>query len=104
MAKGKAILGVVAAAAAGTGYLMKNPDQRAKLIGTTKKQLAKLAGREGNDVPLQQRIGHPDPMDIDDNNMVAEGSTYAVDYYNQTYGENGDVATPLDNTIEQRHH
>ncbi|AXF55720.1 hypothetical protein [Salicibibacter kimchii] len=104
MAKGKVVLGVAAAAAAGTGYLIKNADQRAKLIGATKKQVAKLTGREGNDIPLQQRIGHPDPVDMGDNNMVAEGSTYAVNYYNQAYGENGDTGMSLDNNIEQRHH
>ncbi|QQK80860.1 hypothetical protein HUG20_13800 [Salicibibacter cibi] len=104
MAKGKVIFGVAAAATAGAGYLMKNPDQRAKLIGTTKKQLAKLTGQDGEDIPLEQRIGHPDPMDIGDNKMVAEGSTYAVDYYNQEYGENGDPSMSLDNNIEQRHH
>lgn len=32
---------------------------------------------------LQTNIGHPDPQDERDNNMVWEGSLYAVKYYNK---------------------
>lgn len=107
MAKGKIIWGTVAAVAAGAGYLIKNPDQRAKLVGSTKKQWAKISdmvGEKEEEVPLEQRIGHPDPLDINDNEMVAEGSTYSVDYYNKEH-ENEDTSTSsLDNTEVQRHH
>ncbi|SDI55406.1 hypothetical protein [Natribacillus halophilus] len=103
MAKGKIFWGAAAAAAVSAGYLMKNPDQRAKLTGAAKQQWAKLTGQEGEEVPLEERIGHPNPMDIDDNEMVAEGSTYAVDYYNQEHAEDGQPGS-LDNEQVQRHH
>ncbi|WP_157184207.1 hypothetical protein [Evansella cellulosilytica] len=32
---------------------------------------------------LSEKIGHSDPHDIDDNTMVDEGATYAVNYYNK---------------------
>jgi hypothetical protein len=30
-----------------------------------------------------EKAGHPDPYDIEDNNMVSEGAMYAVQYYNE---------------------
>ena len=29
-----------------------------------------------------EKAGHPDPYDLEDNNMVSEGAMYAVQYYN----------------------
>ena len=35
------------------------------------------------DKQVMEKTGHPDPHDIEDNTMVAEGSMYAVNYYDE---------------------
>ncbi|GAK11824.1 hypothetical protein [Geomicrobium sp. JCM 19039] len=78
----------VAALAAGATYLVRNPEKRKEWADRAKSGYNKMVGSATNkssDIPLEQRIGNPDPMDINDNEMVAEGSTYSVDYYNKEH-------------------
>jgi len=43
---------------------------------------AKLEKNRKKSIPME-KIGHPDPYDEKDNEMVSEGALYAVDYYNR---------------------
>ncbi len=51
-------------------YGMQRMKNKAKLFLSRKK-------------PVMEKAGHPDPYDIGDNKMVAEGSMYAVNYFNE---------------------
>ena len=37
-----------------------------------------------NDTVPTEKLGHPDPHNIEDNKMVDEGAMYSVNYYNET--------------------
>lgn len=41
----------------------------------------KLMTQDGRGFPVN-KAGHPDPRDLEDNNMVSEGAQYGVNYYN----------------------
>ncbi|MGG5252271.1 hypothetical protein ACQYAD_01840 [Neobacillus sp. SM06] len=43
----------------------------------------KFTSSDNKGLPIK-KAGHPDPMDIEDNKMVSEGSLYGVQYYNKT--------------------
>ncbi|EZH66970.1 hypothetical protein DH09_03245 [Bacillaceae bacterium JMAK1] len=94
---------IVATVAAGATYLVKNPDKGRQLMDGAKSRYHKLVGsasNKGSDIPLEQRIGNPDPLDINDNEMVAEGSTFSVDYYNKAHENDPEYGT----TSEQKPH
>lgn len=105
MGKGKVMISSsVAAIAAGAVYLVKNPEKRKQLMESTKSRYHKLVGSasdKSSDIPFDQRIGNPDPLDINDNEMVAEGSTFSVDYYNKELEEE---PTHDENDRQQRTH
>ena len=48
----------------------------------------KLPIGKNSNVPVVAKAGLSDPMDLDDNKMVSEGSQYGVHYYNQNEQDN----------------
>lgn len=43
----------------------------------------KFTAEKNKGLPIK-KAGQPDPMDIEDNKMVSEGSQYGVHYFNET--------------------
>lgn len=67
---------------------LSNKENREKAMEMVEKMKDKAmnmwGGGTGQEDPeLMDKAGHPDPHDIEDNRMVAEGAQYSVDYYNK---------------------
>ncbi|WP_191557743.1 hypothetical protein [Metabacillus idriensis] len=68
-----------------TSYLLKDKSNRQKVTGfvnNAKNKIPYFARKNTDSFPVE-KAGHPDPQDIDDNNMVSEGSMYPVQYYDE---------------------
>ncbi|MBA9042441.1 hypothetical protein HNP21_005576 [Bacillus aryabhattai] len=69
-----------------TTYLLKDKSNLDKIKGfvrSVKKAISyKSSTKKLASFPIS-KAGHPDPMDIEDNKMVSEGSTFSVHYYNE---------------------
>lgn len=66
-----------------TSYLLKDEKRKDKMnygIQRIKNKAKILLSRKE---PVMEKAGHPDPYDIEDNSMVAEGSMYSVNYFNE---------------------
>lgn len=64
--------------------LLANKTSRDKLQTYSTKMKDYFTNKfQHKDLPIH-KAGHPDPQDIDDNNMVSEGALYSVNYYNET--------------------
>ncbi|MCR6095733.1 hypothetical protein HXA34_13810 [Salipaludibacillus agaradhaerens] len=74
------------AVAAGSYYLGKE-ENREKLMHEFNRLKAKLKGESKEDYEpyLEEKIGHSDPNDIEDNSMVDEGAVFSVNYYNEKH-------------------
>ncbi|MGJ9382552.1 hypothetical protein CR203_10485 [Salipaludibacillus neizhouensis] len=74
------------AVAAGTYYLGKE-ENREKLQHNYNRMKAKFKNetKEDHEPYLEEKVGHSDPNDEDDNSMVGEGAVYSVNYYNKTH-------------------
>lgn len=83
--KSAVMLGAGAAGAAALWIAMK-PEYRTKLSNMTSQVKEKLSGKQEL-VPVQ-KAGNPDPLDVEDNKMVSEGSMYGVNYYNENLQNN----------------
>ncbi|HZH58370.1 MAG TPA: hypothetical protein VEY70_02075 [Metabacillus sp.] len=82
--KRKVVLSGVALSTIGvTSYLLKDEKRKEKMnYGIQRiKNKAKILFSEKEAV--MEKAGHPDPYDIGDNTMVAEGSMYSVNYFNK---------------------
>lgn len=64
--------------------LLTSKTNRNKLQTLTVKMKEMLPGRLKNDTVPTDKLGHPDPHNIEDNKMVDEGAQYSVQYYNET--------------------
>jgi hypothetical protein len=69
-----------------TTYLLKDKSNLDKIKGfiqSVKKTVPyKSSTQKLVSFPIH-KAGHPDPMDIEDNKMVSEGSMFPVQYYNE---------------------
>ncbi|TYR81250.1 hypothetical protein FZC66_05140 [Priestia megaterium] len=68
-----------------TSYLLKDKSSREKakgLVRSAKMKITSFSRKKPSSVPIE-KAGNPDPQDIEENRMVAEGSVYPVQYYNQ---------------------
>ncbi|WP_096198962.1 hypothetical protein [Bacillus sp. FJAT-45350] len=85
MKKTSVFLSAIAGTAAGaTAIMLKDKDNRKKLLSMSKKFVPMLKTHDDKIAEeLPKRIGHPDPHDYEDNSMVDEGSIYSIQYYNE---------------------
>jgi len=82
--KRKVVLSGVALSTIGvTSYLLKDKKRKEKMnygIQRIKNKAKILLSRKK---AVVEKAGHPDPYDIEDNTMVAEGSMYSVNYFDE---------------------
>ncbi|RFU66345.1 hypothetical protein D0469_17050 [Peribacillus saganii] len=86
MAKRNQLLMLGAGLAGAAYFRKKNNRQKAMdLINSMRDQAMKMMGKDQNKniEPTIKKAAYPDPYDIPDNEMVAEGSLYGIDYYNR---------------------
>lgn len=80
----KVVLSGVALSTIGvTSYLLKEEKRKNKFISSVQMMKNKAINSINKDKQVMEKSGHPDPHDIEDNTMVAEGSMYAVNYYDE---------------------
>lgn len=78
--KSAVVLGVGAAAL----WMAMKPENKAKLGNMATKMKGKIMPSTQQTVLPVAKAGNPDPLDLEDNKMVSEGSMYGVNYYNET--------------------
>lgn len=84
LSKRKVVLSGVALSTIGvTSYLLKDEKRKEKLSYGIQRIKNKTKIFLSKKDPVLEKAGHPDPYDIEDNSMVAEGSMYAVNYFDQ---------------------
>jgi hypothetical protein len=76
--KSAVMLGVGAAAL----WMAMKPENKTKLTNMATQMKDKIMPSKTDVIPVQ-KAGNPDPMDLEDNKMVSEGSMYGVNYYNE---------------------
>jgi len=76
--KSAVMLGVGAAAL----WMAMKPENKNKLTNMATQMKDKIMPSKTDVLPVQ-KAGNPDPMDLEDNKMVSEGSMYGVNYYNE---------------------
>ncbi len=86
MAKGNNRSLLVAGLAAGAYAYFSKPENRDKAMlafNNTKTKVMSYVDSQKNNHSTMTKVGHSDPHDIDDNNMVEEGAMTSVQYYNE---------------------
>ncbi|HAQ08530.1 MAG TPA: hypothetical protein DCR24_13790 [Bacillus bacterium] len=81
--KSAVMLGVGAAAV----WMAMKPENKSKLTNMATQMKDKIMPSGKKDVIPVQKAGNPDPLDLEDNKMVSEGSMYGVNYYNENLQE-----------------
>lgn len=76
--KSAVMLGVGAAAL----WMAMKPENKNKLTNMATQMKDKIMPSKTDVIPVQ-KAGNPDPLDLEDNKMVSEGSMYGVNYYNE---------------------
>ena len=76
--KSAVMLGVGAAAL----WMAMKPENKNKLTNMATQMKDKIMPSKPDVIPVQ-KAGNPDPLDLEDNKMVSEGSMYGVNYYNE---------------------
>jgi len=75
-------------AGAAAVWVALNPKNNVTKIKTftaeLKEKITPEKFKKTNIVPVE-KAGHPDPLDVEDNKMVSEGSMYGVNYYNENF-------------------
>ncbi|SDI01445.1 hypothetical protein SAMN05192534_11848 [Alteribacillus persepolensis] len=91
-----AVAGVVGTAT----FLLRDEEKRDRLKQASQRTIAKWTGttKEDEDERLNEKVGHSEPYDIDDNNMVAEGAMHSVHHYNKAQEEGEE---PLRTSMEE---
>ncbi|WP_026583438.1 hypothetical protein [Bacillus sp. J33] len=64
--------------------LLASKNNRNKVQSLAVKMKGMIPGRFLNDTVQNEKLGNPDPHNIEDNKMVDEGALYSVNYYNET--------------------
>jgi hypothetical protein len=82
--KSAVMLGVGAAAL----WMAMKPENKTKLTNMATQMKDKIMPSGKTDLVPVQKAGNPDPLDLEDNKMVSEGSMYGVNYYNENLQHN----------------
>ncbi|WP_240374821.1 hypothetical protein [Bacillus piscicola] len=90
---------LVAGAVGTTAFLLKDEQKRDRVKQGIDRTVAKVKGRteEDENEELNKKIGHSEPYDFRDNEMVSEGAMYSVNHFNKAQEENEE---PLHTTHE----
>lgn len=86
---GKKTNGLLLASLAAGAYAYfskkENRDKAMETIGVLKDKVDSFMNNASDKLVDQtyEKVGHSDPQDLDDNNMVSEGAQTSVHYYNQ---------------------
>ncbi|WP_018921537.1 hypothetical protein [Salsuginibacillus kocurii] len=107
MGKSTIVWSTLAAGVAGTTlYLLRNDEQREKVVHNSKRWLATVRGsrKEEEDEYLRDKIGHSDPLDVADNKMVDEGAMYSVLHYNEKQENDEHAFEPTEEGAERPKH
>ncbi|MFC4737241.1 hypothetical protein ACFO4L_11630 [Bacillus daqingensis] len=85
----KLLFSALTATAAAAVYYLRNNENREKAADYVKRAVAEVKGqtKEDEDRELREKVGHSDPLDIQDNSMVDEGAQFSVNYYNEKLKE-----------------
>ncbi|NHM31517.1 hypothetical protein [Neobacillus terrae] len=78
----KTVTYVLAGAGIGALIMLARRQNKVDLQGMVQTVKNKFSPSKAYSLPVE-KAGLSDPMDIDDNKMVSEGSQYGVHYYNQ---------------------
>lgn len=79
----KLVLSGVALSTIGvTSYVLKEEKRKNKVMSMIQTMKNKAINSVTKD-SIKKKTGHPDPYDIEDNTMVAEGAMYSVNYYDE---------------------
>ncbi|TVP82350.1 MAG: hypothetical protein EA344_11755 [Alkalicoccus sp.] len=103
MAGSKWIVSTLAASAIGAaGYFLGKDDNRKRVNDYIKRAQAEIKGetKEDTQPDFYEKVGHSDPLDVEDNSMVDEGSTFAVNYYNQNLKGNEEEGQSPEDTSD----
>ncbi|CAM4054089.1 hypothetical protein D1970_10220 [Mesobacillus zeae] len=76
------LLGVGAAAIWMAMKPKENINKIKQLTTNAKEKVMSMKSGKTTVLPVQ-KAGNPDPLDVEDNKMVSEGSMYGVNYYNE---------------------
>ncbi|WP_368503734.1 hypothetical protein AB3N04_16420 [Alkalihalophilus sp. As8PL] len=85
MKKRTLVATVVAGVASATTVLLRDEERREKAKRQFKQMYTKVTNQRAEESPGQPQVkaGHPDPYDIEDNEMVNEGALTSVQKYNE---------------------
>lgn len=86
MCKKSLFILIVAGITAAATILLKSENARSQVRGNIDRGMAAAKGKtkQDEDNYLNEKTGHSDPNDIDDNKMVSEGAVNSVQYFNNT--------------------
>ncbi|MGY4689496.1 hypothetical protein [Salibacterium sp. K-3] len=75
------IAGVVGTAT----YVWRDEGKRERVKDVSKRTVAKWTGstKEDEDELLNEKVGHSEPYDFEDNKMVSEGAMHSVQHYDK---------------------
>ncbi|WP_027963062.1 hypothetical protein [Halalkalibacillus halophilus] len=90
MAKKYIVSSVVAAVTGLVAYLMVDENRRSETKNNLIKAKQKLTGEK--DLPIDQ-AGKPEIDQLENADMVSEGSQFGVQYYNEVKSEDGERTT-----------
>ncbi|MFB5661361.1 hypothetical protein [Alteribacillus sp. HJP-4] len=100
MGKRSVLLSTVVAGAVGAAtFILRDEEKREKLKQASQQTLAKWNGRtkEAEDEKLNEKVGHSEPYDFEDNKMVSEGAMHSVQHFNKAQETGED---PVHSSIE----
>ncbi|MFB4162791.1 hypothetical protein ACE1TI_02880 [Alteribacillus sp. JSM 102045] len=92
-----AVAGVVGTAT----FLLRDEEKRERLKQASQRTISKWTGRtkEDEDKELNEKVGHSEPHDLEDNKMVSEGAMHSVNHYNKAQEEDEE---PLRTSMESK--
>ncbi|WP_158736085.1 hypothetical protein [Alteribacillus sp. YIM 98480] len=102
MRKRSVLLSSAVAGVVGTAtFLLRDEDKRGRLKQASQRTIAKWKGntKEDEDEQLNEKVGHSEPYDFEDNKMVSEGAMHSVHHYNKAQEEEEE---PLQTTMEEK--
>ncbi|RSL31193.1 hypothetical protein D7Z54_22045 [Salibacterium salarium] len=86
MKKRNFLLPSLVAGAVGTAtFLLRDEEKREQLKNVSKRSFSKWTGftKEKEDEELNEKVGHPEPYDFEDNKMVSEGAMHSVHHFDK---------------------
>ncbi|MDQ0298789.1 gas vesicle protein [Salibacterium salarium] len=86
MKKRNFLLPSLVAGVVGTAtFLLRDEEKREQLKNVSKRSISKWTGstKEKEDEELNEKVGHSEPYDFEDNKMVSEGAMHSVHHFDK---------------------